>query len=463
MNAARRPGAASDRPEILLITNHGYAGAEIPIGGAPDTGGQVVYVNALARALAEIGYEVTVLSRGGFPGHGGGPGREGSEPLGDHARYLFVPGGGDRFLPKEEIAVALDEQVEWIDRHVRERAARRGVAPWQVYELINTHYWDAAVIGEQLVARWRAEGGDGADRHVWTPHSLGAIKERNYRDKPLAVRRSLRFCERRSHERMICDRTRAFASTSPEITRSLIEDFAVDAGRIVDFPPCVDTAVFRAYPDDDLEEAYDYLARASGLDPRRLRAGRIVFEASRNDETKRKDLLAEAFARGCHDLPDTFLVIGGGPDNAVHRDLERRRAETRGLRGRTILLLGRIPDPVLHRLFSLADVYVTPSEMEGFGMSAAQAAAAGTALVTSDLVPFATGFVPDHAVVVPAGDVDGFARAVRGLLDDPAERSRRGEALAAATAALAWVPVARRFLASLAARGIPVAPPTPAD
>jgi D-inositol-3-phosphate glycosyltransferase len=449
------------RPEILLITNHGYAGAEIPIGGAPDTGGQVVYVNALARALAEIGYEVTILSRGGFAGHGDGPLREGAEALGAHARYLFVPGGGSRFIPKEDIAVALDEEVAWIEQHVRERAARRGVRPWEVYELINTHYWDAAVIGEQLVAGWRREAGDASDRHVWTPHSLGAIKERNYRDKPLEVRRALRFCERRSHERMICGRTRAFASTSPEITRSLTADFGVEPGRIVDFPPCVDTTCFRAYPEDDLDVAYDYLAAHSELEPARLRAGRLVFEASRNDETKRKDLLVDAFVRGCGELGETFLVIGGGPDNGVQRELERRRESDPALRERLILLRGRIPDPVLHRLFSLADLYVTPSEMEGFGMSAAQAAAAGTALITSDLVPFATGFVPEHAVVVPAGDTAGFATAIRRLLEDGGERGARGRALADATAGLAWVPVARRFLDQLRARGLPIAAPRP--
>ena len=461
--------ATPDPPEILLITNHGYAGAEIPIGGAQDTGGQVVYVNALARALAEIGYEVTVMARGGFPGYGGRPLREGTEPICEHARYLFVPGGGDHFIRKEDIAVALDEQVDWIERYIRDRAKELGVLPWHVYELINTHYWDAAVIGEQLVGRWRRLANlAGAlpdpwdprlDRHVWTPHSLGAIKERNFRTKPLQVQRELRFCERRSHERMICDRTRAFATTSPELTHSLTDDFGVPAERIVDFPPCVDTACFRAYPDDDLDPAYDFLADHSRIDAQRLRRGRIVFEASRNDGTKRKDLLVEAFERGCSDLDDALLVVGGGPDNDVHQDLLRRQQASPVLRERMVLLLGRIPDDALHRLFSLADVYVTPSEMEGFGMSAAQAAAAGTALVTSDLVPFATQFVPDHAVVVPAGDTDGFARAIRRLLDDREERERRGAALAAATIELAWVPVTRRFLDQLRRKGFEIESP----
>ena len=58
---------SSDCPEIALITNHGYGGCEIPFGGAPDTGGQNVYVNTLATKLEKLGYKVTIFARGGFP------------------------------------------------------------------------------------------------------------------------------------------------------------------------------------------------------------------------------------------------------------------------------------------------------------------------------------------------------------------------------------------------------------
>ena len=60
----------SKRPAVALITNHGYAGAEIPVGGALDTGGQNLYVNSLARALDALGYRVTIFARGGFPHFG---------------------------------------------------------------------------------------------------------------------------------------------------------------------------------------------------------------------------------------------------------------------------------------------------------------------------------------------------------------------------------------------------------
>ena len=58
------------------------------------------------------------------------------------------------------------------------------------------------------------------DRHVWTAHSLGSLKDQNSRDQPLEVRRALKFCERRSHERTVCGRTRMFVATSGSLPES---------------------------------------------------------------------------------------------------------------------------------------------------------------------------------------------------------------------------------------------------
>ena len=134
------------RPRTALITNHGYAGRDIPLGGAPDTGGQNYYVNSLAAALEEIGFDVTVFARGGFPFFESDRTREGTEAVSDHIRYVFVPGGGDAFIRKEDIAVALDEETVFLDAYISARAAESGCAPWEYFEIINTHYWDAGIM-----------------------------------------------------------------------------------------------------------------------------------------------------------------------------------------------------------------------------------------------------------------------------------------------------------------------------
>ena len=117
-------------------------------------------------------------------------------------------------------------------------------------------------------------------------------------------------------------------------------------------------------------------------------------------------------------------------------------------------MLGFVPDEVLDPLFSAADLFVSASEMEGFGMSVSQAAAARVAVISSDLIPFATSFAGDAPVVVPAGDVDGFARAIEQLLDDEDERERRAAALLEVARELNWTATAQRFVEWFGARRI---------
>lgn len=545
--------ASSDaRRRIALITNHGYAGVDIPVGGAPDTGGQNFYVNSLATALGDMGMEVTIFARGGFPFFGSDRLREGTELLNDRVRYVYVPGGPGEFLRKEDIAIALDEEVEWLARFICDEARAEGIDPWKYYDCINTHYWDAAVMGFKLVERWqdqaamnflsvvsegklagqldRFEGearhrlglsrelayhlgrmtrdafpdhppraaaemilerhnipqgafepppgtaqaytdiertrllgehlaahlrhdgvylGDflsDVDRHVWTPHSIGIIKERNYWDKAPEQIRPLKFRERTAHEEAICSRTRRFCSTSPEIWRSLVSYHGVEADAVFDFPPCIDGETFRRRSEKEMEAAYAYLAEKSGIDADRLKASRIVFETSRMDRTKRKDLLLTAFASVARDVEDAYLFIGGGPESSpVFKELEAHKETMPSLEGRAFLL-GFIPEEVLEPLFSVPDVFATASEMEGFGMSASQAAAAGVAVIASDLIPFATQYAPDAALVFEAGNADAMADAIRRLLTDDEERARRAAALEEIAARLNWHQTAARFL-----------------
>jgi len=566
------------RPELALITNHGYAGVQIPVGGAADTGGQNFYVNSLALALEQLGYRVTIIARGGFPFFESNRLREGQELLSTHVRYLYVPGGGDEFIRKEDIAVTLDEEVEWLDGWIRAEAKARGCAPWEVFELVNTHYWDAAVMGVRLVERWRADqamtildallegvvsdaalekvradrhysglgesmpfvagrlllqatgsatetpaeragaafaiwarqratagldatavgeqAGELAaslspalgamaaakvlgtavlsawdpvgerverdfgavDRHVWTPHSLGALKEENFRDKSPEVVRTLKFCERRAHERAVCHATGFFAATSEEIAERLHSQFDVPVEAMFYFPPCVDRELFRAYSDAELAAVYDYLAERSGVAVDTLKAGKIVFETSRMDRTKRKDLLLAAFGRVAREVDNCYLFIGGGPESSpLYAELKRQWEADPVLKARACLL-GFIPEEHLAPMFSLADVFASASEMEGFGMSACQAAGSGVACVLSDLIPFGVQYAADAAILFRAGDEAALAAGIRELLTDDEGRRVRAAKLAELTRALDWESVSQAFLDHLRRAGLSVAP-----
>ncbi len=85
--------------------------------------------------------------------------------------------------------------------------------------------------------------------------------------------------------------------------------------------------------------------------------------------------------------------------------------------------LGSVPNRDLRVLYDLADVFVYPSLMEGFGMPVLEAMAQGTAVVTSGCT--ATGEVAGSAgVLVDPASVDSIAAGIDSVAADDALREK---------------------------------------
>ncbi len=124
---------------------------------------------------------------------------------------------------------------------------------------------------------------------------------------------------------------------------------------------------------------------------------------------KNLPLLLDVFARVAPAAPSARLVIaGGGPLGA---DLERR-ARALGL-GSRVVFTGYVPEAEKVDYFNLADVFVFPSAMEGFGLAVGEAMSCGLPVVASD-----RGSIPEVLV-----DGEG------GFLVDPAAPERFAERL----------------------------------
>ena len=91
--------------------------------------------------------------------------------------------------------------------------------------------------------------------------------------------------------------------------------------------------------------------------------------------------LFRAMASVLRAVPDTVLVIvGDGPDKAL------LQSSARALEiGENIVWVGAKSHDETLRLYGIMDVAVVPSEFEGFGLSAAEAMAAGLPIVASDV------------------------------------------------------------------------------
>jgi len=184
----------------------------------------------------------------------------------------------------------------------------------------------------------------------------------------------------------------------------------------------------------------------------------IITEISRTDHTKRKDILIRAFARVRDNVPGVLLVVALDERAGMPYQEAIALIHDMGLE-KDVIMLGSVWEQ-LPCLYAVSTVYCTPSVMEGFGMSAQEAAATGIPVVSSDLVPFAREYllgptpqrwpldgelggellVGDGAIVVPADDVDGFAQALVILLSDVDRRTAMSRAgLAITVPYFTWV------------------------
>lgn len=137
---------------------------------------------------------------------------------------------------------------------------------------------------------------------------------------------------------------------------------------------------------------------------------------------KRVDVLLDAFAKARAMQPGLVLVLAGGGE--LEADL-RARAKTLGVAD-AVTFLGYRRD--LDRIAGASDIAVLSSDNEGTPVSLIEAAASGLPMVSTDVGGVLEIVTPETGMLVPAGDVAGFAEALAALAGDPERRATMGAA-----------------------------------
>lgn len=148
----------------------------------------------------------------------------------------------------------------------------------------------------------------------------------------------------------------------------------------------------------------------------------IAFMA-RLHHKKAPDVLLEAFADVAARFPQATLVLAG-PDYGMAEGLQRTVA-ARGLQGR-VLLPGLVTGVDRLGLVNDADIFALPSHQEGHPMGVIEAAFMGKALLISPHC-HCSELPPGEAAEVVSDDVAGVTGALVRLLDDEGYRRRLGD------------------------------------
>jgi len=389
--------------KIALVSEHASPLAAL---GDVDSGGQNVYVRALAMHLSMLGNDVTVYTRRSD--------RHANDTvsLAPGCRVRHVDAGPPAHVPKDDMFPLMEEFAENL----------AGIWTRQPPDVIHAHFWMSGYAA--LLAR-------PTDVPVLqTFHALGAVKRRHQPGVDTSP------TERLATEDRLLREVDAIVATCTDERRELVGLGAPPS--IIEVIPCgVDGAIFQP----------------RGLAIPRTGLARLVVTSRLVPRKGIQDAI-EALQL----LPNTELVIVGGPnDNELPEDHEYRRlvalARNVGVDHR-VVFTGGLSQPAVAAWMRSADAVVAAPWYEPFGIVPVEAMACGVPVIGSAVGGLLDTVVDGHTgFLVRPRDPEAIAERVDFLLTHPRVRARMARAAIARAALYQWPKVAHR-MAALYARAV---------
>jgi len=148
---------------------------------------------------------------------------------------------------------------------------------------------------------------------------------------------------------------------------------------------------------------------------------KVILFVGNIQERKGIGNLIEAFKLISEKVDSVLVIVGSGRSDAYIATIERL-----GVRS-NVIFTGRVDDKDLIGFYHIADVFVLPSLLEGFGLVILEAMAAGKPIIASN-----SGGIPEivesgvHGDLVEPGDYHSFAISILKYLTDDSLRGTVG-------------------------------------
>ncbi|MBI2853272.1 MAG: glycosyltransferase [Chloroflexi bacterium] len=317
-----------------------------PIGslGSKDTGGMSVYVREVADNLGKMGHAVDVFTRVHDSDY------EPVSEMGSNARLIHLPAGEDLEIDKLALFDYLPDFVRNVETFRRHNRLQ--------YDLIFSHYWLSGHAGQLLNRQWCVP-------HVIMFHTMGAVKNTFAVGEPEPELR-IETERKLTHD---CDYV--ITATQQE-KKAVIRHYGARPEQVRVIPCGVNPEIFRPI---------DKVAAKVKLG---LNGSKVILCVGRIEPLKG----IEQVLRAIPHLPEVkgakLLVVGG--DEQSRSEISRLRRLARDLQiGDSVTFLGLVKQDELPYYYSAADVCVSPSYYESFGLVSLESLSCGTPVVATDV------------------------------------------------------------------------------
>lgn len=207
-------------------------------------------------------------------------------------------------------------------------------------------------------------------------------------------------------------RRSAFFVSDAEVTRSRAVAYGMEVGCTAVFPWGVDLAHFKP--------------QQKRAGPRKARKAAFVLFCNRSWEPRYGvDVLARAFVRVAEKRPDVTLLLLGEGSQA--QDI--RQILSSGAMAQRVQFAGHVSQTELPRWYGMADLYISPSHVDGSSVSLMEALACGLPALVSD-IQANKEWVADgvNGWLFPDGDAEALAARILDVMDRRADLQAAGRA-----------------------------------
>lgn len=338
---------------IAIISYH-----TCPLSGreGKETGGMNIYVLNLALELSKKGFFVDVFTRSQDKT------RTKIVQVNDNFRVIHLIAGPEEDVHKKDTY----QYIPTFANAVIDFIATEKVS----YDVFDCHYYMSGLVGIKIKEKLRLES-----PLVMTFHTLALMK-----NLVAKTEQEIESQERVDAEKLLIEKANVIISPSETDKEYLTYLYSAHAEKIYVISPGVDTKIF-------IPQNQQHAKKSVGAE----RDKPLLLFVGRIEPLKGIDALMYAvkilLAKGT--VPDVALWIIGGDISQKKqlwskelRKLEALREEL-GIRSKVRFVGKKSPDE-LSLYYNAADIVVAPSQYESFGLTALEAMACGTPIITTN-------------------------------------------------------------------------------